>query len=129
MFATDPETAHDAATTYLHADQEIFDTGGLHDPSSTDELTAPVAGVYVVSATVEWEANATGYRVISVFGSGLPIATVGGPALPSPALTTQSVTGIDRLAKGEVVRVEGHQHSGGDLDAQLKRFAMVLVAK
>jgi hypothetical protein len=126
-----PETTHDITGTFLHADTELFDTAGLHaDGSDSDLLTAPVSGTYIVSATVEWEPDAAGYRSTTLLaGDGGSISSVGGPALPPPAYTTQNVSGVDRLNAGEAVRVEALQGSGGDLDARLSRFELAFVAK
>src|SRR3954451_868470 len=65
------ENTNTAQGTILHADYELFDTGGMHDSrASTQDLVAPVTGRYYVSATVEWDPNGTGYRRTSLIGAG-----------------------------------------------------------
>jgi hypothetical protein len=121
------EIAHSAQGTILHADYEFYDTANLHAGSS-ENLTAPVAGTYVVSATVEWDPSGTGYRRTSLLGSGGgSFASVAGPPLPSPAYTSQNVSGIERLAAGQSVQVQVLQGSGSDLAARISRFEMTLV--
>jgi hypothetical protein len=121
------ETTHTAQGTTLHADYEFFDTQGLHDGSS-ENLTAPVDGTYVVSASVEWDPSSTGYRRTSIVGpGGGTFATAAGPPLASPAYTGQNVSGIERLAAGQSVHIEVLQGSGSDLNARVNRFEMTLV--
>ena len=124
-----PETTHTAQGTILHADYEVYDTADLHDTAgSTENLKAPVAGTYVISATVDWDPFTGGYRRTSILGNGGgTIASVAGPALPSPAYTSQNVTGIERLAAGGTVQVQALQGTGGDLSARIVRFEMTLV--
>ena len=59
-----PETVQSGTSTVLHATSEQFDQGGLHnnDPDDNVFLYAPVSGIYVVTATVTWEADPGGYR-------------------------------------------------------------------
>jgi len=121
-----PETTHAAQGTTLHSDYELFDTQGLHDGSS-ENLTAPVDGTYVVSASVEWDPSSTGYRRTSVVGPSGTFATAAGPPLASPAYTSQNVSGVERLAAGQSVHIEALQGSGSDLSARVGRFSMTLV--
>jgi hypothetical protein len=131
VFATAGETTHTAAVTTLHADSELFDTAGLHDTADhTERLVAPVAGTYVVSATVNWDPDSAGYRRTSLIStSGGSIASVAGPALPSPAYTSQNAVGIDHLAAGDTVYVAALQGSGVNLSAQISRFEMTFVGR
>jgi hypothetical protein len=123
------ETTHSAAGTILHADYEVYDTANLHDTAgSTENLKAPVAGTYVISATVDWDPSNLGYRRTTILGNGGgPVASVAGPALPNPAYTSQNVSGIERLAAGQSVQVQVVQGSGSDLAARISRFEMTLV--
>jgi hypothetical protein len=131
VYATTGETTQTAAGRRLHADSELFDTAGLHDTADhTEHFVAPVAGTYVVSATVSWDPSGGGYRRTSLIGpSGTAIASVTGPALPSPAYTVQNAVGIDHLAAGDTVDVEALQGSGSNLSAQLSRFEMTFVGR
>lgn len=121
-----PETTHTAQGATLHPDFEVFDTQGLHDGSS-EFLTAPVDGTYVVSASVQWDANSTGYRNTGLYGPSGTFATAIGPATASPGVTLQNASGVERLAAGQSVHIEALQGSGGDLNARVSRFAMTLV--
>ena len=124
------ETASTASLATLHADQETFDSGAMHDQvTSTESLVAPVAGRYLACATVDWNTSALGYRRASIVSSNGTIASVAGPALPSPAFTSQALCGIDQLGVGQTVHVTGLQGSGGDLGVRLARFDMTFIGK
>jgi hypothetical protein len=124
------ESTANGAGVLLHADFEIFDTANLHDTATSNEnLVAPVGGTYVVSATVEWDPNGTGYRRTSILGTNGTIASVAGPPLASPAYTAQNVSGVERLGAGESVVVQALQGSGGNLGARIVRFEMTFVGK
>jgi len=128
LWISAPETTNSAAGKTLHANFDIYDTAGLHDEGSSSEFfVAPVDGMYVVSATVDWEPNGTGYRRSTITGPSGPVASVSGPPLAAPAYTSQQVTGIERLAAGQSVKVEVLQGSGGNLGAHLSRFQITYV--
>jgi hypothetical protein len=128
LWISAPESTTSAAGKTLHANFDIYDTAGLHDEGAASEfLVAPVAGMYVVAATVDWEPNGTGYRRSTITGPSGPVASVSGPPLPSPAYTSQQVTGIERLAAGQSVKVEVLQGSGGTLGVHLSRFQITYV--
>jgi hypothetical protein len=121
----------DSTGVLLTADHELLDTGGMHSTqSNTQDLVAPVAGRYFVSATVDWNASGAGYRRTSLVGPNLAtFASVAGPALPAPAFTSQNVSGFDRFGAGEAVHVEVLQGSGDALGARLDRFEMTFLGK
>jgi hypothetical protein len=122
------EVAATSANKVLHPDFDIYDTAGVHDEASASEyLVAPVDGMYVVSATIDWDPNSTGYRRSTITGPSGPVASVAGPPLPAPGYTSQNPSGVERLAAGQGVRVEVLQGSGGDLAARLSRFQMTYV--
>ncbi len=124
------EATPPSANATLHAASEIFDTAALHsDTTNTQNFVAPVAGTYYVSAIVDWEANQLGYRRISIVSSNGAFASVAGPALPSPAFTSQTASGIVRLNAGDTVHVEVLQGSGGTLNATLNRFEIAFIGK
>jgi hypothetical protein len=124
------EATTSAAGKTLHANFDIYDTDNLHaEGASSEFLVAPVDGMYVVSATVDWEPNSTGYRRSTITGPSGPVASVAGPPLPAPAFTSQNPSGIERLAAGQSVKVEVLQGSGGNLGVRLSRFQMTYVGR
>ena len=46
----------------LDLPSEDFDTAGMHNPADTHVLTAPIDGIYQITASVEWQANTSGRR-------------------------------------------------------------------
>jgi hypothetical protein len=106
----------------LHFNTERYDTANLHDNSTTTSnlaLTAPVAGVYEVSASIRWEDNPAGERYIELFLNG--DTHLAGDVIddaPSTFTADQSVTATAKMDAGDSVEVLVSQNSGGDLDVQ-----------
>ena len=125
------ETAPTVSQVTLHADSETSDAFNMHDQATnTQDLVAPTSGTYLTCAVVDWAANSGGYRRISIIGpNNDTVATVAGPPLPSPAFTDQSVCGVEQLDAGASVHVAVLQGSGGDLNAQITRFAIRFLGK
>jgi hypothetical protein len=113
------QTIPDAAGTTVAFNTTIYDNQGLHNSSDNTLLTAPVSGVYVVSAYVLWEANPAGFRDLSIkkvgFTPANPIAASGEPAAPGAFTTAQNVTTQIRLSAGDSVEARVQQTSGGGL--------------
>ena len=122
------ESTNSAQNAILHGNFDIYDTDNLHNEGAgSANLVAPVDGMYVVSATVDWDANSTGYRRTTIIGPSGSIASVAGPPLPAPGVTSQNPSGVERLAAGQSVHVEVLQGSGGPLGIRLSRFQMTYV--
>ena len=112
----------------LAATVQDYDPPDMWQDGTTERLIAPVGGTYVVSASVLWAANATGYRSTFLRANGTTsIATLIGPATGGVALTQQNVSGIAHLDAGGFVQVEVLQGSGGNLNATLSTFQMTYV--
>ena len=111
---------------------EAYDTAGLHQTGGdTSRLTAPVAGVYRISANVGWQADPLGFRRVELLsteaaGGGGIIAIDQVPA-PAPALV-QAVSTDYKLAAGDYVQVRVQQNRGGDIGAIRHSFTMSWVA-
>ncbi len=100
----------------LALDTEIYDVADMHtDSADNSRLTAPVDGIYAVTAQVRW-APGTGVRVARLIKNGSELvaeeltpsaAGFGGPLDQSPA--TQAV-----LKAGDFVQVVVRQNSGSD---------------
>ena len=86
---------------------------GAGNPSS---LVVPESGIYQISATVEWPANATGYRyhVVTVNGSSLAGSQAAIAAVSSVQTRHASSTLAD-LTAGDDLFVRLLQNSGSDL--------------
>lgn len=113
-------TTTSGATAVLTWDTVDFNVGGVWDASKTNRLTAPVAGRYLIVASVRWTANTTGRRTIAIEVNGTSqIArsnisaywTGGGDLAPEQAAQT-----IYKLNAGDYVEVWAYQDSAVNLD-------------
>jgi hypothetical protein len=109
-------------------DVAVYDTGGFFDPTLPDRITAPVDGVYVISAGVRWAYNPLGTRFMAICINGAEsgctvdtnlavsqYATNDDPGIGSTRLTQQATTTQAKLVAGDVVQVVVVQNSGDPL--------------
>ena len=111
------ETLATATDTALTFDSEREDTDAFHSTSSnTSRLVAPVAGRYVLTVTVRFASNSTGYRMVyfkingTTFIPGVQTANA-----ISGAVTTLTASASYRFAANDYVEVYAFQNSGGNL--------------
>jgi hypothetical protein len=106
-----------AAVTVLAFNTERFDSGTLHDVAANNtRITAPVAGIYLVTANITWEANATGARELNIRRNGT--TNVARVVQPGDAVNTtdQEAATLVKLAAGDYVEVALRQNSGAPLN-------------
>lgn len=60
------QSVADDTSTPLSLDLENEDSFGMHDPATPSQFTAPVAGLYLVSARTTWFLNGIGWRMVTV---------------------------------------------------------------
>lgn len=130
------EIPGDGTPTVLAFGAESFDVGDLHDTSTnTSRLTAPVDGVYQVSANVSWPHDGgvgAGIREITLIvnGSGFQARAFDDePASGSP--TSQTISMLVKLLAGSYLEIEARQTSGDFLTISSvfpASFAMTWVA-
>src|SRR5690606_40565103 len=60
--------AHGSGNVLVSWTSEIYDVGGMFSPTSTTLGTIPSGrgGLYLISATIQFETNSTGYRALYV---------------------------------------------------------------
>lgn len=124
----------DDALTAVTFDTEDFDVGSMHSTASnTSRLTVPAGagGVYLLTAHLRYDANATGVRGIRFLKNGTDALTTtcfhlgfsdsgSGPVL--------QLTVFASLAAGDYVEVQAYQNSTGSLNLDVNpRFACVRV--
>jgi hypothetical protein len=92
---------------------ERYDTAAMHDNATNNtRLTAPVTGIYAVTAQVQWALDADGIRELSlVRNETTPLAD--DDALPTDLPFSQEVTTQVRLQAGDFVEAVVQQDSGG----------------
>ena len=91
-----------------------FDSAGAFDDGG-DRLVAPREGVYVINALLNWSVGSTanGNRGAWIEVNGVPRGTTrDANALLS---ASQTVTTVDRLQRGDAVRLKGIQDSGAGM--------------
>jgi hypothetical protein len=110
---------------------EDYDTADLHSTSANTRLTAPVAGIYRLSANLLWESNPIGQReLIFELNPVSPLAHHSPAWVAAPATAgdmQQSSTEI-KLAAGDFLEVRVLQNSGGSLNVTANFFTMSWVA-
>lgn len=102
--------------TTITFDSERFDVGGCHSTSSnTSRLTVPSGGdgLYLITAHIVWESNASGYRRLRLQVNGT--TTIAGQFSPTSTglVFDQSLSTIYQLAAGDYVEMVVRQSSGG----------------
>jgi hypothetical protein len=101
----------------VRLDDTQFCSGVTFD-NANDRLVIVTPGVYVVSAEVIWQTNATGLRGLSLFTSaGEQAATFIQTVANVESVPTAAT--IVRFNAGDIVRIEGVQVSSGNLSTSV----------
>jgi hypothetical protein len=133
-----PSIPGDGALTPLRYITEVFETVPMHSQTcpgagTPSRLTAPIPGLYEVSASVVWNNTPTGTRFLGVRKNGdndqIPVAS----RIPASAdAPEQSVTTLVSLAQGDYLEVVVSQNSGSsvtlDPDFERQAFSMYWVS-
>lgn len=102
----------------LNFNSERYDTAGMHSNSANlSRLTAPVDGIYLVTAQVQWDVNGFGQRTLGLERNGVVALArdrrvPGTDPVDAPAVT---LTTVASLEAGDFVEAEVFQNSGGNL--------------
>lgn len=109
----------DATAYYPAFDYTDFDSGDLWSIADPARLTAPISGVYQISATTGWAANVTGSRTMRVLHNHA--GRVGSVKNPGSSDTIfQSLSTIHYLDAGDYIEIQLLQDSGGALDTMAR---------
>tara|TARA_R110000868_G_scaffold296804_1_gene557170 strand:+ start:227 stop:1078 length:852 start_codon:yes stop_codon:yes gene_type:complete len=98
---------------------DVYDTDGFHDPATNNSrITIPtgLGGYYLVYGQVNWDANATGRRLLYIRKNGTAIYFVEGFASSASIYPTNTVSIIDNFAAGDYLELFVYQNSGGSLN-------------
>ena len=119
VFHSVAQSIANSTVTALAFNSERYDTDAFHDTSaSTSRLTVPsgLDGKYLITGTLQFAANATGSRVVSVRLNGTTtIAQHRGPGFSGDPTDLSIVTVYDLVASNYVELVVS-QNSGGALN-------------
>jgi hypothetical protein len=109
------QTIPNGGLTYIQFDSEVFDTANLFDPASPQTLKAPIAGLYLLSASVRWAANANGTR-FAAFRAGSTYIAPDWRNAATGASTDQEISTLVALQANQTVSIQVHQTSGSPVD-------------
>jgi hypothetical protein len=108
--------------TTLNFNSERYDTAGMHSNSSNfSRLTAPVDGIYLMTAQAEWEENGSGSRILRIMKNGTCgscITLARDDRKPNSDPFNQpgvNLSTVASLAAGDFVEADVFQSSGGNL--------------
>ena len=108
----------DATNTALAFNSERADTNTIHDTvTNNSRLTCQTAGVYSITASVEFAANATGIRSVGLRLNGTTFLSLQrSPSAGASVTALLSVATMYALAATDYVEVIVSQDSGGALN-------------
>lgn len=129
VYASASQSVPNSSDTALTANTENYDTDSMHAGSGS-RITFTTAGVYIVLASVAYDASAAA-RVLTRFqidGTDLypcdSRAAIGG-ATPDQV----SITRTFAVSAAQYIEVIANQNSGGDLDVDLQEFAAYRIGR
>lgn len=105
---------------------ERWDTNETHDTTTNpSRLTCQTAGLYLIIANIEFDANATGHRMIRLrLNATTNIARTETPAVATAATTTNIIVStIYNLAVSDFIEVQVFQTSGGNLNINTTTYS------
>lgn len=111
--------ATDTALTFNSEQYDNDPNGAIHDTgSNTSRLTCRTAGFYLVGGCVEFAANATGFRQVSLRVNGAtPIAIQTTLSLGGADATRLTVHAVYSFFATDYVELMAYQNSTGALNA------------
>jgi hypothetical protein len=114
--STDWSVANSTSTA-IPFNSERYDNDAIHDTvSNTTHLTAKTAGVYRITGSADFDANATGFRDLSIRLNGITsIASQSTNTVGVAYYTKISVSTEYVLAVNDYVELMAFQNSGGAL--------------
>jgi len=117
IYNTNATAIMSSYTTTLDFTNARWNTSSMFNAStSSSRLTAPTAGIYDISASVNWGANSSGFRELDILYNGVTkIVSSRVPAM-SGTSTSQAVSTQYKLNVGDFVEVQVFQNSGSDLN-------------
>ncbi|MFM8611185.1 MAG: hypothetical protein ACKOD0_00575 [Actinomycetota bacterium] len=104
--------------TTLSFGARAYSQGGVWSDAQPDRLTAPVAGVYQVTAGVVFEDNGSGARGVWIVdaGSGAVLAGERIGAVTTNGATAVNASAVVHLSAGQAVMAQAEQTAGREVD-------------
>jgi hypothetical protein len=107
-----------ATLTFNSGRYEHDPNGAIHSTvTNNSRMTCRTTGLYHIGATVEFAANATGYRLLQILHNGtLVIAIQTAQAITNGDPTRLTISTVYPLSATDYVEVQAYQTSGGALN-------------
>ncbi len=103
--------------TAIQLTSETYDHQGLHSTATNNtRLTAPIGGVYLITANVFWADNTTGARDLGIAVNGAFVAFVGQAATSATSEVPLSVTTVYLMNAGDFAEAKVEQTTGAALN-------------
>jgi hypothetical protein len=118
------QTVGNGAYVPLTLENPTFNVGGVFSSTTPTKLTAPIAGVYVITGNLEWASGGAGYRQLEIDTSEQGRVATNLIPVAAPQFTYNSVSTVVKLAAGETVDLVADQSSGASLSTNGGWFAM-----
>lgn len=125
-----PQSVNDNTATIVTAASEGYDTDGMHSTvSQTSRITVKTAGTFLLFASVNFAADADGYRDLSIFKNGsLFYELMRVPSAGASVATVLTGTMSTTAAVNDYFEVDVKHTAGAALNVVLQEFAMRMVA-
>ena len=92
---------------------ETWDTAGLHSSTNNTRLTAPIDGIYMLTANVFWAGNSTGERDLGIQINGNKFVGFVADAAADVSETPLSLSTVYLMNAGDFAEARVEQTSGG----------------
>lgn len=114
---TSDQVIANTTVTPLQWQTEDYDTDAMLDlVSDNTRVTCKTAGIYLLTASLYWQGNSNGYRMVNfVHSAGQWTGTAGYPAVNGNT-TRQNISATYNLAVNDYLTVSVLQTSGGNLN-------------
>jgi hypothetical protein len=122
IYSTGAQSLSNNTFTALTATLELYDTDGYHSTSvNTSRITIPagLGGYYLVQGQCNWDLNATGGRVVSIYKNGSVVSPGGVIEGSSTQYSASTISTTIALSAGDYIELFGRQSSGGSLGAYI----------
>lgn len=122
---TADESIADATATEIPWDSAVYNVGSITSSVGITIPTGGDTGTWVFTAQIQWGANATGFRAVSITKNGTVVATAISVPLGGTVGTVMQVTHHESSPTvGDDFAVQVHQTSGGSLSVKSNFPAM-----
>jgi hypothetical protein len=113
---TAAQSIPDGSFTSIQMTQETWDNFSMHsNVTSNTRLTAPIDGIYLLTASVFWSHNTTGERFLGITVNNSFVGFVGQDAAGTFE-APQAITTVYLMQAGEFAEARVEQTSGGALN-------------